>query len=43
MLNNKQQGGNDFEIYTHERTIGHSVTCPEDTIRILDELFPVTN
>jgi phosphomannomutase len=37
------EGGNDFEIYAHERTIGHSVSSPEDTLRILDELFPVTN
>ncbi|TMW61105.1 hypothetical protein Poli38472_013568 [Pythium oligandrum] len=34
------EGGNDFEIYTHERTIGHAVTCPEDTVKLLDELFP---
>lgn len=33
-------GGNDFEIYEHERTIGHAVTCPEDTIKLLKELFP---
>eukprot|EP00736_Rhodelphis_marinus_P003697 Rmarinus@m.13148 len=33
------EGGNDFEIYTHDRTIGHSVTCPEDTMRICRELF----
>ena len=25
------QGGNDHEIYSDSRTIGHSVTCPEDT------------
>ncbi|KAF1315057.1 Phosphomannomutase b1, partial [Globisporangium splendens] len=37
------QGGNDYEIYTHERTIGHSVSSPEDTIRILNELFPWVN
>jgi len=24
-------GGNDFEIFSHERTIGHAVTCPDDT------------
>lgn len=35
------QGGNDYEIYTHERTIGHTVKSPEDTLRLLDELFPV--
>lgn len=34
------EGGNDFEIYSHPEVIGHSVKCPEDTIRILGELFP---
>ncbi|BGP17835.1 hypothetical protein JCM10213_008365 [Rhodosporidiobolus nylandii] len=33
------KGGNDYEIYTDERTIGHSVTCPEDTIAELKKLF----
>ena len=33
------KGGNDYEIYNDERTIGHSVTCPEDTMKLLDELF----
>ncbi|KAH8831737.1 phosphomannomutase [Flagelloscypha sp. PMI_526] len=33
------QGGNDYEIYKDSRTIGHSVSKPEDTIRILKELF----
>jgi len=33
-------GGNDYEIFTSERTIGHSVTTPADTIRLLNELFP---
>ena len=33
------EGGNDFEIYTDSRTIGHRVESPEDTIRILGELF----
>ncbi|KAI0788776.1 eukaryotic phosphomannomutase [Abortiporus biennis] len=33
------EGGNDYEIYTDPRTIGHSVTSPTDTIRILKELF----
>eukprot|EP00667_Euglena_gracilis_P018688 EG_transcript_19893 len=32
-------GGNDYEIFSSERTIGHSVTCPEDTIKLLQELF----
>lgn len=34
------EGGNDFEIYEHPGTVGHSVTGPQDTIRILRELFP---
>jgi phosphomannomutase len=36
------EGGNDYEIFTHPRTIGHTVTKFEDTIRILDELFPAS-
>ncbi|KAI5090291.1 phosphomannomutase 2 [Silurus meridionalis] len=32
-------GGNDYEIYTDPRTIGHEVTSPEDTQRICEELF----
>jgi len=32
-------GGNDYEIFTDERTTGHTVTDPEDTIRQLKELF----
>lgn len=34
------EGGNDYEIYNDPRVIGHAVTCPEDTIRILKDLFP---
>ncbi|KAH7105890.1 eukaryotic phosphomannomutase [Auriculariales sp. MPI-PUGE-AT-0066] len=34
-----QKGGNDYEIYSDERTIGHSVKDPEDTMRQLKELF----
>ncbi|KAH9967294.1 eukaryotic phosphomannomutase [Russula dissimulans] len=34
------KGGNDYEIFTDPRTVGHSVTSPADTIRILKELFP---
>jgi phosphomannomutase len=34
-----QKGGNDHEIYVDERTIGHEVVTPADTIRILRELF----
>ncbi|AMD20188.1 HDL556Cp [Eremothecium sinecaudum] len=33
------EGGNDWEIYNDSRTIGHSVSCPEDTVKILKELF----
>ncbi|ODQ67058.1 eukaryotic phosphomannomutase [Nadsonia fulvescens var. elongata DSM 6958] len=33
------KGGNDYEIYEDSRTIGHSVTKPEDTMKILKELF----
>ncbi|KAH7335207.1 eukaryotic phosphomannomutase [Rhizoctonia solani] len=33
------QGGNDYEIFSDPRTIGHSVTKPEDTMRILREMF----
>ncbi|KAJ3259841.1 Phosphomannomutase [Boothiomyces macroporosus] len=33
------KGGNDYEIYTHPDIKGHSVTSPEDTIKILKELF----
>jgi len=33
------KGGNDYEIFTSERTIGHSVTCPEDTIEQIRKLF----
>lgn len=33
------QGGNDWEIYSDERTIGHSVKNPDDTYDILKELF----
>lgn len=33
------KGGNDYEIYVDDRTIGHSVESPADTVRILKELF----
>lgn len=33
------EGGNDFEIFTHERVIGHTVTSPEDTMRQCRELI----
>jgi len=34
-----EKGGNDYEIYTHERCIGHSVKSPDDTRRIVTELL----
>jgi phosphomannomutase len=33
------EGGNDYEIFSSDRTIGHTVTSPEDTIAQLKELF----
>jgi len=33
------EGGNDHEIFVHPRVIGHTVTCPEDTVKQLRELF----
>lgn len=33
------EGGNDYEIFTHDRTIGHTVTSPEDTKAQCTELF----
>lgn len=35
------EGGNDYEIFTHPDTQGHTVTSPEDTRRQLNELFHV--
>ncbi|GAA5981222.1 hypothetical protein JCM11641_005616 [Rhodosporidiobolus odoratus] len=35
------KGGNDYEIYSDPRTIGHAVTKPEDTQAILKELFDI--
>lgn len=32
-------GGNDYELYTDPRTIGHTVKNPEDTYRQIKELF----
>lgn len=32
-------GGNDHEIYEDSRTIGHTVTSPQDTIAQLKALF----
>lgn len=33
------QGGNDYEIYSHERTVGHTVTSPDDTKEQCTKLF----
>ncbi|TFK51662.1 eukaryotic phosphomannomutase [Heliocybe sulcata] len=33
------QGGNDYEIFTDPRVVGHSVASPTDTIRLLKETF----
>jgi phosphomannomutase len=33
------QGGNDYEIFTHPRTIGHTVTSPDDTKEQCTKLF----
>jgi len=32
-------GGNDYEIYTSDKTVGHAVTCPEDTVAECKKLF----
>uniref|UniRef100_A0A4W4FL68 Phosphomannomutase n=1 Tax=Electrophorus electricus TaxID=8005 RepID=A0A4W4FL68_ELEEL len=32
-------GGNDYEIYTDPRTIGHEVASPDDTQQICEKLF----
>ena len=34
-----QPGGNDHEIFADPRTIGHEVETPNDTVRILNEIF----
>jgi len=33
------KGGNDYEIFADPRTIGHTVTSPEDTMRVIKEMF----
>ena len=33
------EGGNDFEIFTHPRIKGHSVSSPEDTMKMCRDLF----
>ena len=33
------KGGNDYEIFTDPRVTGHSVRNPEETMKIIKELF----
>ena len=33
------EGGNDFEIFSHPRVIGHTVTSPADTLAQCNALF----
>jgi phosphomannomutase len=33
------EGGNDYEIFSSDRTIGHTVTSPEDTMEKCKSLF----
>ncbi|KAE8209560.1 hypothetical protein CF327_g6470 [Tilletia walkeri] len=33
------EGGNDYEIFSDPRTIGHTVDAPETTMKLLEELF----
>lgn len=33
------EGGNDYEIFSHERTLGHTVTSPDDTKEQCTKLF----
>lgn len=35
------EGGNDFEIFSSEKTIGHTVTSPDDTMKQCTDLFGV--
>jgi len=37
------EGGNDFEIYSHPRTIGHSIedANPMTTLKMLSEIFGI--
>lgn len=34
-----REGGNDYEIYESDLTVGHRVTCPEDTVNQLKVLM----
>lgn len=33
------QGGNDYEIFSSDKTVGHTVTSPDDTQKQCTELF----
>ena len=33
------KGGNDYEIFEDSRTVGHSVKNPEETMKVIRELF----
>lgn len=35
------EGGNDYEIFSHGRILGHTVTSPEDTMAQCSALFGV--
>lgn len=37
------EGGNDYEIYESDLTVGHRVSGPEDTVRELKVLASVIN
>jgi phosphomannomutase len=37
------EGGNDYEIFTHPRVIGHTTTSPEHTMQMCRELFIKNN
>ncbi|KAK0556685.1 Phosphomannomutase 1 [Tilletia horrida] len=37
------KGGNDYEIFEDSRTIGHTVTSPEDTIGLLEKIFKLSS
>ena len=34
-----EEGGNDYQLYADDRTHGHSVTSPKDTMNQLTEIF----
>jgi len=33
------KGGNDYEIFSDPRTVGHTVTSPADTVNVLKDLY----